>query len=99
MNGDLHYTVFKYGLDIADEQVLQLPAGARILYVGQQPLQKAPLQLWAHIDKRASLVSRKIVMYGTGHPMPAEPGKFLGTVLTHGGTMVWHVYDCGEKAH
>jgi hypothetical protein len=91
-----NYTIFKYPFFIADTVEITLPRGARIMHIAQQPLAAGDLQLWAHIDKRAPMAQRVLKVYGTGHPMPAQPGPFLGTVFVHGGALVFHIYDGGE---
>lgn len=92
----LHFAHFKYPFMIADEVHVQMPKGARIVHVAQQPMQPGDLQLWAHVDRRQPLVTRRLYVYGTGHACPAQPGVFVGTVLFNGGALVWHVYDAGE---
>lgn len=96
MTSEHHYAVYKYPFLVADEVTLQLPKGARILHVAQQPLASGDLQLWAHVDKRAELVPRRLRIYGTGHDMPGDAGKFICTVLMNGGAVIRHIYDQGE---
>ena len=36
---------------------------------------------------------RTFEMYGTGHPMPANPGEYVETFQMDGGALVWHVFD------
>lgn len=91
------HSIYKYPFLLADEVDLQLPKGARILHVAQQPMASGDLQLWAHVDRRQSLVTRKLRVYGTGFDMPGDAGKYVGTVLVNGGALVWHVYDLGES--
>lgn len=91
------YTVYKYPFFVADDVEVQLPKGARILHVAQQPMQPADLVLWAHVDRDAPLVTRKLKVYGTGHDMPGDAGTHLATVLCNGGALVWHIYDLGEE--
>lgn len=93
---DPNFTIYKYPVMISDEVEVLMPRSARILHVAQQPLAVGDLQVWAHIDKREPMVVRKLRIYGTGHDMPGEPGRFIGTVLFNGGALVWHVYDAGE---
>lgn len=38
---------------------------------------------------------RVIRIYGTGHPMPDNPGSYIGSFMLHGGEFVFHAYDAG----
>lgn len=84
--------IYKWTLDIEDKQTLSLPAGAQILSVA---MQRDEVCLWALIDPKATKVQdRTFEIFGTGHPIPQGiQRKFLGTVLTHGGALVWHVFE------
>ena len=81
--------VFKYQLAIADEQTLQIPAGAQLLSVAEQRQQ---LCLWALVDDEVPLAPRRIRVAGTGHSIEGAP-VFLGTVLLMGGDFVAHVFE------
>lgn len=88
--------IFKYELQLADDQQVELPHGAEILSVQFQKDQQGHeiLQLWALVDEYEKImVPRLIRMYGTGHYMAGHPGKFLGTVQEAGGALIWHIFD------
>jgi hypothetical protein len=83
--------IWKYPLQITDNQTLLLPVGAKILAVqmqGEYP------QLWALVDDMADDEEfRKIAIYGTGNPMPDNVGEYITTFQSHGGMFVWHVFE------
>lgn len=85
-------TVWKYPLEITDEQTIKLPAAAVTLFVG---LQRGSLCLWALVDPDNELTERKFRIAGTGHPIDYHHHdlEFIGTVLMHGDTLVWHVFE------
>lgn len=95
----------KYKLETTDRQVLELPAPAQILSVVEQ---YDGIVLYALIDYgNTETVTKVIDIYGTGHKVPKarsalmgepqkEPGKFIGTVSTCGGTLMWHVFDATD---
>lgn len=86
-------TIWKFGLDIVDGQVLTMPRGSRPLAVAEQ---HGGLQLWAFIpDTTAQRVSRAIRIRGTGHDCGGA-GVYIGSAVTRGGALVWHVFDGGE---
>lgn len=91
--------IWKFPIRIDQEQFIAMPAGARILSVAVHPKYKEPgstddIYLWAEVDAAEPEELRRILVFGTGHPLWERRGRFIGTVLT--GPFVWHVYDPGE---
>lgn len=87
--------VWKFPLEITDYQTIEMPAGAQILSFdvqGVSPEYMAPC-LWALVAPAMPREKRTFQMVGTGHQLPDEPGKFIGTVVTYGGTLVWHLFE------
>lgn len=81
-------TVYKYELAITDDQEIEMPQGAELLYVA---MQYGKLQLWARVFPDSRIVRRRFRVAGTGHP--DARGRYVGTIL---GQLVWHVFDRGE---
>ena len=83
-------TIWKYPLEITDKQMIELPIGAEILSViaqGDVPT------LYAVVDPgQQAKVEIKVRVVGTGHPLGSPELPFVGTVSTHGGSLVWHVF-------
>lgn len=69
---------------------MAMPAGARIVHVGQQ---HGVPTVWALVDPAAPRVARRVEVVGTGYKFAA--GEYVGTVLMPNG-LVWHVVDLGE---
>ena len=89
--------ILKYGLDMADRQVVPLPPRAAILSVGNQNEQ---LVMWVSVPVRETVLDedRTIVTRGTGRALDeAVPMTFIGTVLTLGGRLAWHVFEEHDK--
>ena len=83
--------IFKYQLDIVDEQTLNLPYTAKILSVIEQ---HNKVVLYAAVDDEHEPHQRLIRIVGTGHPFPdIEQCVYLGTVSTHDGHLIWHVFE------
>ncbi|WP_454735449.1 DUF7352 domain-containing protein [Cupriavidus necator] len=82
--------IWKWPLQVADQQTIRMPHGAQILDV---QMQGEGLQLWALVEEGQSQVEREIAIYGTGNPMPKVPGKYIATFQMHGGALVFHVFD------
>lgn len=84
-------TIWKFGLDLKDEQMIEMPAGAIILSVQYQ---HGSLCLWALVDPTQTTVGRAIRIVGTGHPADdVNAHDYIGTVQAHGGNFVWHVFS------
>jgi hypothetical protein len=79
-------TVWKYPLE-PDAQV-EMPKGAMILDVQTQA---GTPTLWALVDPKAAKEIRRFRTYGTGHDVPDNPGKFIGTVQID--WLVFHVFE------
>ena len=82
-------TIWKYTISLGDTRI-DMPQGAKILAV---QFQAGEIALWALVWPHLPMEKRAITIYGTGHPIPAAPGDYIGTVQTLGGALVWHVFD------
>lgn len=82
--------IWKFPLFVTDSLDLLMPEGAVILSVQNQ---RDSLCLWAFCDPSAPLKSKKINIYGTGNPVPENPGRYIGTVQMDDGFLVWHVFQ------
>jgi len=82
-------TIWKFEVDIVDEQTIAVPRGAQPLSVR---MQGATPQLWALVDPDAEFVPLKLGIYGTGGPVPDQPGTYLDTFYQLGGALVWHAF-------
>lgn len=82
--------IYKYAINITDEQVIELPKGAEILTA---QLQDKILQMWAIVNPNAEKQKRVIEIYGTGHPFPfgMAERKYIATVQKDG--LVWHIFE------
>lgn len=87
-------TVWKFALKIADVQGIDMPVDAKILAV---QVQRGTPCLWALVNKTGIIPERRtFAIYGTGHPIPDEPGTHIGTFQVDGGTLVFHVFEVKE---
>lgn len=87
--------IWKYPLTVMNEQTLILPPGAQLLTVQVQDERPC---LWALVDERApSRQMRHLAIYGTGHPLPENPGTYIGTFQLRGGAFVGHVFELPDE--
>ncbi len=81
-------TIHKYALKPAlTGEPVQMPAFAKPLYVG---LQEGEPYVWAKVSTLDTFVPTQFDLYGTGAEID-HPGRYLGTLLMHGGALVFHV--------
>ena len=86
--------VFKYPLKVSDEQIVVLPSVRKVLCV---EVQGGIPCLWAEVNTESEeLKPLRVLIFGTGHAMPDDPGRYLGTFQLVGGSFVGHVYLKGE---
>ena len=86
-------TIYKHQLKITDRQNVSMPFGAELLSV---QVQHNEVCLWAKVESNNHPQDRTIEIFGTGNPIYEDMGvsrKFIGTVQTHEGALVWHVFE------
>jgi hypothetical protein len=87
-------TIWKFTLPIEDTVDVKMPDFSKILSCGEQ---EGELVIWAEVIPTRDIVSRRIYIRGTGHPLTGEEGRFIGTVQfgspQYRETYVWHLFD------
>jgi len=82
--------IWKYQLQVTDEQMVAMPAGAKGLAV---QVQHGVPCLWALVDPRAPIEIRSIVTVGTGHDANSLADLYyVGTYQLYDGDIVLHVF-------
>ncbi|MGH7901606.1 MAG: DUF7352 domain-containing protein [Thermodesulfobacteriota bacterium] len=84
--------IYKYQLEITDNQIIKMPVGAKILTVDTQGDDN--VCLWALVDPNMEYKDRKIRIIGTGHPIEDwEKLEYIGTAQQLSGGLIWHVFE------
>ncbi len=83
-------TIHKYPIEITDSQEVMLPDGARILTV---QLQHGQACLWALVESENPLKPRRILSYGTGHPVSDSNMQYISTIQIEGSSLVFHFFS------
>lgn len=82
-------TIWKAPLNL--DGVVYLPANARVLSVQMQ--NNEPM-VWALVDTDVkSKENMRLNIYGTGHSLPENPGRFIGSIQSTSGLFVFHVFQ------
>lgn len=66
-----------------------IPSGAQFLDI---QVQKGTPMIWVLVDPTAPKINMNVSIYGTGHPMPDDPGRYIGTFQVQGGDLVFHAF-------
>jgi hypothetical protein len=84
-------TVYKYPLPLNDRVTLEIPRGAKPLYVAEQ---NGQLCLWALVDPEHVEEERGFYILGTGQRTTDDKTtQYVGTAICDGGRFVWHVFE------
>lgn len=83
-------TIWKYVLDVTDEQDIEVPQGSKLLSV---QVQKGEVCLWVLVTNKTDTSCAKIIIHGTGHPIHYKTElEFLGTFQLDGGNFIGHCF-------
>ena len=83
--------IWKFELEITDEQIINIPIGAQIISVQAQ---RGEPCLWAIVNAEERCASpKKIIIHGTGHAISEDAGNYIGTFQQMNGDLIWHVFE------
>lgn len=82
-------TIYKYQLEVTDEQTVEIPAGAVLLDV---QVQNGIPCMWCVVEPTANKFPYKVWIAGTGHPMIKYPCFYAGTFQLPERGLVFHVF-------
>lgn len=86
-------TIWKFELEVTDNQVIEMPIGSELLTV---QVQNGKPCLWALVNPTKNKEKRFIEMFGTGHEIHYDMGisrNYLGTLQFHDGLLIVHVFE------
>lgn len=79
--------IYRYSIN---ELPRELPRGSRVLHVGIRPSDGIP-SMWVLQDTGQPMEACMYIVFGTGKPLPMNPGKYVGTF--YDGPLVWHLFE------
>ena len=81
--------IWKFEVPIEYKFSLSMPRGAEIIAFQTQRYMAC---IWAIVTtEEEKLEERKFVIYGTGHELRPNPGRYIGTIQNGG--YVWHLFE------
>ena len=84
--------IYKYPIEIRDEQTISVPKDSKILAIQTQNEQ---LVVYALVDiNQKEMQTIEIRIFGTGHDLDINMTSwtYLGTVMTYHDKLVWHIF-------
>ena len=81
--------IWKYIIRPVDH--ISMPEDAEILCVQMQGDKPC---IWVLLDPTKEKRTRLIRSYGTGHPIPEDPGRYIGTFQMKDG-LIFHTFEGG----
>jgi len=96
--------IWRYVIPIEDQVDVELPYEAEVLWVSTdrsgttvgEPGDPVFIEMWCLVDPNAVKVSTRFYVRGTGDTLETDADSWymhLGTVMTHRGRLVWHVFQ------
>ena len=84
--------IYKYPLEVTDEQEVLLPVGYQILDI---QLQEGRPCIWALVDESPIMAKEKVIIecFGTGHEIKGGPRRYISTIQIHGTGLVFHFFE------
>ena len=83
-------SIFKYEISVDQDTQLKMPKHAEILHVQSQG---DHVRMWVLVNTEAETELRRFTIFGTGWPIEDDRLSYVGTALTMGGGLVWHVFE------
>lgn len=80
--------ILRYEIPV-DDQWHTLSFPGRVLHVAAR--QPDTVEVWALSG--GGVFERQFRVFGTGHPLPTEPMRHVGTTVAAGGALVWHLFE------
>ena len=87
-------TIWKYELEMVDEQTIRTPIVWNPIHVD---MQDGILCLWAEVDARSTTTERTIGVYGTGHSLRDKHWQWQHLDPTQRHVWVWTLFGQPEQ--
>lgn len=81
-------TIYKYPIQITDEQEIRIPYDYEVIHAGLDP--SGEPCIWVKVDTDFSDTRLSVFVVGTGNPIPSDASKYVGSFIK--GPFVWHVF-------
>lgn len=85
-------TIWKFPLEVTDEQIIEMPDKSTILSIQTQFGNPC---IWALVNPDADKTKRRFFIFGIGHNVEIEEGliRHIGTFQMQEGRLVFHVFE------
>jgi hypothetical protein len=85
--------IWKFKIPVDYSVTVCMPQGANVLHVGSTG-NPTYVEMWALVNPDAKMENRVFYVRGTGAELgEAVEEGYIGTVVTHDGKLVWHIFE------
>lgn len=90
-------TVWRFEHRVVEHLDIEVPAAATVLLVRPHRRRLNDIEIWVQLDPTAPVETRRLVLVGTGQPVPPDAGRYVGTVFVGPAeSFVFHLYEQGR---
>jgi hypothetical protein len=82
--------VWKTVLKAFGAHAIMVPNNTEMLFAREQ---HGEICVWYRCDPNAPKAPHWLTVVGTGHPLPENADRYLGTASLDGGSLMFHVFD------
>lgn len=86
--------VLRWEVPVSDEWILI--GGGPVLHAACRGEEHDIVHVWT-METTPPDPPRRARVFGTGHDLTPETGRHLGTGITAGGSLVWHVFELADS--
>jgi|SRR5580765_4324831 len=91
-------TIWKYPLELSNEQVIDMPEAAQILTIERQGIDgvtvdmKTDIVMWALVNTEAPIEKVLVEMFETGEELPSGKRTYISTLQANDGAYIIHTF-------
>ncbi len=90
-------TIWRFEDRLAEHVTLLIPPAAEVLFLRTHRRSPRTIEVWVRLDPEETPEKRVLVAVGTGHPVPDDAGRFVGSVFFgDGDAFVFHYFESGQ---
>lgn len=92
-------TIYRFEDRLAEHVTLLIPPSAEVLFMRAHRRRPREVEVWVRLDPEAPSEKRVLVAVGTGHPVPEDAGRFVGSVFFgDGDAFVFHFFEVRPRS-
>ncbi|GAA1401847.1 hypothetical protein GCM10009613_60860 [Pseudonocardia kongjuensis] len=90
-------TIWRFEDRLAEHVTLTIPPSAEVLGIRTHRRRRRDIEVWVRLNPEDPPEPRVLVAVGTGHPVPDDVGRFVGSVFFgDGDAFAFHFFEVGR---